>query len=376
MKASYVLTHYKESILNRWIEKVKEEIPAAREHGMPILKNNVPYLLDALTNALESDDARNVVYRSESHGKERAQETNYSLVQILQEYRLLKEVIFTILDEHGDNIETRMRDGIMFAIDQAMEQATSVFYSERTREIQDARDEAEKLSQKLEEQGMFRDRFVASLTHDLRGPLNNTQQLLELLEESLPDDDDFVNKVFDKIKLSIARGNQLISNLLDVNHIHAGEPLPLSREEQDILPVIRELMDSYKAEIRERIYIKSPEDQFVNYWDIDTLRRAIDNLVSNALKYGSDGKDIQLELSKDENYATIAVHNEGNPIPPEKLKKLFDLYYRTRDVKGQQGWGLGLTLVQGVAKAHGGRVDVHSHPDNGTTFRLILPRQI
>lgn len=139
MNASPVISENKDYIIEKWIQKVKEEIPVAREHGVPILRNNVPDLLDALVDALSSDDARNVVYRSESHGKERAQETNYSLVQILQEYRLLKEVIFTVLDDHGDNIETRMRDGIMFAVDQAMEQATSVFYEERTREREDAR---------------------------------------------------------------------------------------------------------------------------------------------------------------------------------------------------------------------------------------------
>ena len=375
MNASLVISDHKEKIIKRWIHKVKEEIPAAREHGKPILKNNVPDLLDALADALASDDARNVVYRSESHGKERAQETNYSLVQILYEYRLLKEVIFTVLDEHGDDIEIRERDGVMFAVDQAMEQATGVFYGERTREMEDARKEAEKLSRKLEEQGVFRDRFVASLTHDLRGPLNNTQQLLELLEDSLPDDDDFANNVLAKIRLSIKRGNQLISNLLDVNRIHSGEPLPINRKESDLLPVIRELLDNYKAETRERIHVRCQKEEFVDCWDTDTLRRAIDNLVSNALKYGAHDKGISLELSQDEHQNIISVHNYGNPIPPEKLNKLFDLYYRTRDVKGQQGWGLGLTLVQGVAEAHDGRVEVESSAEKGTLFSLLIPRE-
>jgi len=374
MIAHKIISQNKQTILDRWIQKVKEEIPEADKHDTPVIRNNIPDLLDALIDALNSDDARNIVYRSESHGKERAEQTHYSLPQVLKEYRLLKEIIFTIIDEHGDNIALRERDGIMYAVDQAMEQATSVFYRERTQEIHDAREEAEKLSQQLEEQGVFRDRFVATLSHDLRGPLNNTHQLLELLEDSLPEDGDFVNSVLNKIRLSMERGNQLISNLLDVNRIQAGDPLPLQREERDLLPVISSLLESYGEATRNRIRLASTQDKIISYWDTDALRRAIDNLVSNALKYGADGEDVYLELNQSDAQSIICVRNYGNPIPPKKLDKLFDLYYRTRDVKGKQGWGLGLTLVEGVAKAHGGKVEVYSHPDDGTTFKLILPR--
>lgn len=208
----------------------------------------------------------------------------------------------------------------------------------------------------------------------MRGPLNNTLQLLEILEDRLPNDEAFVNKVLDKIRLSIDRGNQLIKNLLDVNRIHSGEPLPLNRQKSDLIPVIRELLNNYKAETRERIDFKSSSDQVIDNWDTDALRRAIDNLVSNALKYGSEEGEIRLDVEQDGIDTKIMVHNNGNTIPPEKLDKLFDLYYRTRDVKGQQGWGLGLTLVQGVAEAHKGRVEVRSHPDEGTTFSVVIPK--
>ena len=373
MNASSIILSNKQMILHQWVEKVMEKIPEARKHDYPIIRNDVPHLLDALGDALESDDPRKIVYRSESHGKERAHETDYSLVQVLYEYRLLKEVIFTLLDEQSEEIEVRERDGIMFAIDQAMEQATSVFYKERSQETEEARKKAEKLSQQLEEQGLFRDRFLASLTHDLRGPLNNTLQLLELLEERLPRDDEFVAKVLSKIKLSIERGNQLIRNMLDVNLIQSGDTLPLSREKSDLLPVIQNLLDNYQYKTQRRIRVENNRDEIIDYWDADALRRAIDNLLSNALKYGDQDQEIKISFQQDDRQSKISVHNYGNPIPPEKLERLFDIYYRTRDVKGKQGWGLGLTLVQGVAKAHNGSVEVKSHPDDGTTFSIVIP---
>ena len=375
MKASYIISENKSSIIERWIAKVRKEIPVAREHDLPILRNNVPDLIEALVDALRSDDARNMVYQSDSHGKERAEETNYSLVQVLHEYRLLKEVLFNVIDEHGDNIDTRERDGIMFAIDQAMEQATGVFYEERTSEIKEARYQAEALSQKLKMQNMFRDRFVATLTHDLRGPLNNTLQLIDLLEEKLPSDDAFVDKVLDKIKLSIGKGNQLIGTMLDVSRIEAGESLPIDREQGDLMEIVLKLIESFGHDTRSRLKLESNKDTIIGYWDNEAISRAIENLITNAIKYGAEKVDIHVKIDQSNSETVIAVHNHGKDIPKEKLDKLFDLYYRAEDTNGQKGWGLGLTLVKGVAEAHGGKINVESHPEDGTTFYMVIPCQ-
>lgn len=376
IKAYKTIAENKQLILNRWIARVQENIPGAQKYDTPVLKNNIPHLLDALVNALQSDDSRKVVYRSETHGEERARETDYTLEQVLREYRMLKEVIFEVLDEHGDNIEIRERDGIMYAIDQAVEQSAEIFYEERTRSNQEARQEAEKLSRELEEQGLFRDRFVASLSHDLRGPLSNTHQLVELLEEHLEGmQDEFTKKILSKIRLSVVRGSELISNLLDVNRIRSGEPIPVNLQESDLLEVIQQLVKSFEPSVQRRISIESKEEKVLGYWDAEALRRAVDNLISNAIKYGDNSAQIQLTFEQLNEYISIAVHNHGNSIPPEKQEKLFDLYYRTQDVKNQKGWGLGLTLVQGVAAAHGGSVEVKSHPDDGTTFRILIPHK-
>lgn len=377
MDTSAIISGHKQAILDRWIAKVKEEIPEARNHKKPLLKNSVPHLLDALVDALRSDDARDVVYRSGEHGKERARLTSFSLVQVIREYRLLKETIFSVLDEKGDDIKMRERDGIMYAIDQAAEQATNVFYEERTRELKEAKERAEELSDKLKEQGVFRDRFVATLTHDLRSPLNNTLQLIDLMKDKTPDQKgDFFTNILGKIELSVSKGNKLISNLLDVNNIQSGEPLPLNWNKTNLLQSIKNTVDSYQTDTKDRIVIKSERQEVIDCWDQDALTRAIDNLISNAIKYGEDKSLVTIELLQGNSNTTISVHNYGNPIAPEKLEKLFDLYYRTGEVKGKTGWGLGLTLVQGVAKAHNGQVEVKSSSEDGTTFKITIPRQL
>jgi signal transduction histidine kinase len=80
-------------------------------------------------------------------------------------------------------------------------------------------------------------------------------------------------------------------------------------------------------------------------------------------------------LAQSEDRTTIAVHNDGSPISPEDQSKLFDAFKRTDSARrgGQHGWGLGLTLVKGIAESHGGSVSVESAAGRGTTFTIMLP---
>lgn len=376
MKAASIINNNKEIIIDRWTSSVRKKIPDAQKYNLPVLKNNIPNLIKALIKALESDDARNPVFKSESHGRERAHKTQYTILHIIKEYHLLKDVIFDVIDEHGDNIETRERDGIMFAIDQAIEQACEVFYQIRSDQREEAMDKAENLLTNLEEQGVMRDNFIASLSHDLRGPLNNTFQLVELLEEHLsPLKDEFVDHILEGITKSTVKGNELISNLLDVNRIQAGNPIPIHTEEKNLLDEIKISIDSITPSIKNRIALQCSQEKIVGQWDTGALCRAVDNLISNAYKYGAKNGQITVKLQQEGEQTIISVHNEGNPIPEEQQNKLFDLYFRANNDK-TKGWGLGLTLVKGIADAHQGKLAVISNAEHGTTFSMIIPNQV
>ncbi|MFP4092709.1 MAG: ATP-binding protein [Cyclobacteriaceae bacterium] len=376
MKASKIISEKKGEILSGWIELVIKDIPDARHRKLPVLKNNIPKLLDALVEALSSDDARTLVFNSGTHGEERARETAFTLQQVLKEYRLLKQIIFNIIDEQGDTITPRERDGIMFAIDQAVEQSAEAFFEERHRITAEGLIKAEKLTLKLQEQGTFRDRFVATLSHDLRGPLNNTISAAELLKEHLmPDDNNYVGKLLNIIKISTLRANTLINNLLDINLIQSGQPLPLKPKEADLLLVMEELLQGYEPAVQERIKLHSDADAIKGNWDVNALVRAVDNLINNALKYGEGNGKIVLKLEQDEQKTLISVHNHGNVIPKEKIDHLFDPYYRI-EKPGSKGWGLGLTLVKGIAGAHGGSIRVISDEDKGTVFTIEIPNSL
>ncbi len=98
------------------------------------------------------------------------------------------------------------------------------------------------------------------------------------------------------------------------------------------------------------------------------------NLANNALKYGAPETFIELTLKQDEQQVWITIHNEGNPIAPSEQADLFSgLSMMKKTPVGQRGWGIGLVVVQGVIKAHGGSVKVESSPEKGTTFTIEIP---
>jgi signal transduction histidine kinase len=111
------------------------------------------------------------------------------------------------------------------------------------------------------------------------------------------------------------------------------------------------------------------------YWSCQGIRRILENLCSNAIKYGGSGQPVEVALSQNTESVSIAVHNKGPPIPSDIQAKLFEPFMRSEAAKksGQSGWGLGLTLVKGIVEAHRGLVTVESTPQSGTTFRVNLP---
>lgn len=110
-------------------------------------------------------------------------------------------------------------------------------------------------------------------------------------------------------------------------------------------------------------------------WSEDELYRALWNLVTNAVKYGAPDQPITIGVRRIDDRARLTVHNVGAPIPPADQAHIFDPYARgpSADAGRGAGWGLGLTLVRGVAEAHGGTVSVASERDAGTTFTIDVP---
>jgi PAS domain S-box-containing protein len=226
--------------------------------------------------------------------------------------------------------------------------------------------------QQLQNERTVRERFVFALTHDLRQPLTAAKTSTQLALRSA-DDPDRVTFFSAKTIDALNRTDRMIQDLLDVSRINAEQLLAIAPSECDICRIVRDVCEEltviYGATFRHEVPSK-----LIGYWSAAELRRAIENLGSNAAKYGDTSRPITMKIIRLDGHVVLQVHNFGNPISPEDQTHLFDSFMRSKTAKGKsKGWGLGLNLVKGVAEAHHGTVHVESSVTEGTTFTITLP---
>jgi signal transduction histidine kinase len=227
---------------------------------------------------------------------------------------------------------------------------------------------------KLSVEKALRETFVFALTHDLRTPLTSAKVSAQLLMRE-SDNPAFIPLVSGRIVRSIDRIDHMIQDLLDANRIRAGEKLPLKPTEFDLAELVRSTLEELSLVHGDRFKVQT-ESGLVGTWSRDDLQRAIENLVGNAVKYGDRDRPVTVSVKKgSKDQAVLTVQNFGRIIPQDEQATLFEQFRRTAGAEAgdQKGWGIGLTLVRGIAEAHGGAADVESTERDGTTFRLVLP---
>jgi len=226
---------------------------------------------------------------------------------------------------------------------------------------------------KLQEERALRERFVSTLAHDLRTPLTAAKMSSQLLLRSA-DDPARLQKLAGRIADNIDRADQMIRDLLDANRIKAGEKLPLEVDRCCLNEVAKQTLEELSSIHGDRFVLQA-SSILEGFWSPSGIRRILENLCGNGVKYGAPHRPVTVSLEADGGEVEIQVHNEGTPIPAAELPNLFEPFRRssTARVSGERGWGLGLTLVKGIAEAHGGTVSVRSSETQGTVFTVRLP---
>lgn len=228
----------------------------------------------------------------------------------------------------------------------------------------------------LEKEKIAREQFVSMLTHDLRNPLSAVKISAQLLYKRLSLSDKDLMKYIERITHNIGRAEIMIENLLDANRINAGEKIKLRKEECDLLTLIREAIADLSTIHGDRFILKTDSETVRGFWSHEGLRRVIDNLCSNAVKFGHLNTPITVSLINNDHLICFLVHNHGNTISESEQSRLFEIHQRNvSEDQAIKGWGLGLTLVRGIVEAHGGNVSVESIEGKGTTFTVALPRK-
>ncbi|MEK7406671.1 MAG: HAMP domain-containing sensor histidine kinase [Acidobacteriota bacterium] len=222
-----------------------------------------------------------------------------------------------------------------------------------------------------------RSRFVSGVSHELKTPLTAIRMFAETLQMGRSQDPRVQAEYLDTIVSECERLSRLVDDVLSFSKIEQGKktyrfrPMHLAEVVQSAARTLRHSLAQQGFQLR----VEAADGLPPLAADRDALEQAILNLLSNAMKYSGDSRVVELELKQAGGEALIRVTDHGVGIAPEHQPRIFEKFYRapTRENQLVPGTGLGLTLVEQTAKAHGGRVEVESAPGAGSTFTIRLP---
>ncbi len=223
--------------------------------------------------------------------------------------------------------------------------------------------------------------FVATVSHELRTPLAVIRSAAQNLSAGVIHEPDQARRYGELIESEGRRLTDMVEQVLEYAGLSGDRRPPASRP-VDAAALVREVLSASAslpeaAGVQVDVRVDDPIPAVMA--DEEAIRRALHNLIGNALKHGGDGRWIGVSVERgsgrDEGQVLVSVADRGRGIPAAELAKVFDAFFRGRLALERQirGNGLGLNLVKRIAEAHGGRVTVKSAPDQGSTFTLHLP---
>jgi PAS domain S-box-containing protein len=215
----------------------------------------------------------------------------------------------------------------------------------------------------------LREEWAAMVAHDLRQPLSVIQAWDQVLglQPARPARD---QRAVEAIDEAVVRMNEMLQELIDTSLLEAHR-VELRRSSVRIDELVRKAVEAHqskRAPLRLELAPELPELEI----DRARIERVLDNLLSNAQKYGTPGEEVTVTAAQRDGGVEVAVTNLGSTLPPDEIPSLFSRFYRTRSARAKRGLGLGLYIAKSFIEAHGGRIACESH-DGRTTFRFTLP---
>ena len=346
-----------------WQNQVKKDVLAARDSNaialfdhLPNFINDIADIMDRYEDVKDIEDINSdkkyieIIENSLHHGRNRAASANYTVEQVVHEYIIFSRILSAYIYSH--NIyEPKMSDLLKYVIDTSILKSVGAF----SRSIQE-----------------MQEKLVGTIAHDIRNPLSAAKLSLEMMEQDKSGN--YTEKAGIAAKKSVAKALNLIEGLMNGITVRAGEGMMLSFSKTDILKDIEWVIEESQNVYTNPIILNSNAEEINGIFDSIAIRRLLENLIGNAVKYGLPSKEITVSVRDDEETVEIEIHNHGNPIPKEKQKHIFQfMNSENSNEKSVAGsWGMGLTLAQIVTEAHGGDIDLTSDEVNGTSFNITL----
>lgn len=223
-----------------------------------------------------------------------------------------------------------------------------------------------------------RKEFVARLAHELKTPLHVIGMYGEMLLDEDKEDEVIRVEAGNVIKDEVERVGMLINNMLNIAEIEMGS-VSLERQRIRLGDLLADALENVSRGAADRgleMKLEVPNQLSAVHVDKRLLRIAINNLLTNAIKYNRPGGAVVLSASETEDHIVISIRDTGIGITAEEQSQIFDKFFRSEreDVRERTGHGLGLALVKEIVDLHQGELKVESAPGEGTEFSIVLKK--
>jgi signal transduction histidine kinase len=220
--------------------------------------------------------------------------------------------------------------------------------------------------------------FVSMVSHEIRSPMNSVLMQLKVMMDGLAGDvSEKQMEILDRASKKINSLVEMASELLDLAKIESGL-ITLEKEAVQFNELLEDQrkfhLESAAAKQVSILFEKTPLLPPVSA-NRRNMEEVVGNLITNAIKYASDGAIINLSVSLENDYLCITVKDTGLGISADDLERIFDRFYRVKNEQTRYitGTGLGLPIVKKIVQAHHGTIQAESEPGKGSTFRVYIP---
>jgi len=245
----------------------------------------------------------------------------------------------------------------------------------KTREIKQSNELLRSANIKLKEVDRLKTDFVSMVSHELRTPLSAMKTSAEFLKEDNCDSS-VRSEMLELIIRNIDRQTRMVSDLLDISHIESGK-IRFNPEITDLHQIVNLSVKNVESLSKKKgitICVNLPEDLPSVRTDKDKLIQVFVNLLNNAIKFTSQGGNVEISSVEFDDFLEIRIKDTGIGIAPDHLNKIFDKFYQIDSTSTRKagGSGLGLAIIKGIIEGQGGTIRVESTPHVGTTFIFTL----
>jgi signal transduction histidine kinase/CheY-like chemotaxis protein len=371
------LQKLKDQILELWRREVRSN-PAQAALVTHLddreLQDHLPALTERIIAMLRGEAAAGLEEDAVEHGQQRYRD-GYSVVQLLREMQIFRRVLATMADEiMGPSESAEQIQACRNLIVDIVDRSMNASVAEYTRANEAQRLAAEGEARELHDQ---RDRFLVTLSHELRNQVSPILLGLQLLKDLKPSDRR-LEQVVARIERQARQQAILIDDLLDISRFRYGK-LQLKRENLDLRIPLQHAIETFQGDFAAKqlkLEVQAPDYQISALADEARIAQVLINLLSNSLKFTSSGGRVNVSLAREADTAVFTVRDTGKGIDPEILPQIFTMFFQAAEPssKVKTGLGVGLALAKVLAELHGGAVKAQSAGEGkGATFMVSLP---